>query len=182
LFSLLENAFSIKINFLLDTFFSYVLTVIPFLGLPSGQPLSSHPPSPLSPMRVLSHPPTPAFPPWHSPTLGHPTPTGPRASLHNDVQQGHPMLHRRPEPWVLPCVVFGGWSNPWGVWSGDTVAPPKRLQIPSAPSFPFQNPLSVTQHLVQWLASASVFAKLCQSLSGDSYIRLLTARTSWHLQ
>jgi hypothetical protein len=37
---------------------------------------------------------------------------------------------------------------------------------------------------VQWLlqASASVFVRLWQSLSGDSYIRLLSACTSWHSQ
>jgi hypothetical protein len=31
-------------------------------------------------MRVLPHPPTPILSPWHSPTLGHRTPSGRRAS------------------------------------------------------------------------------------------------------
>jgi hypothetical protein len=38
-----------------------------------------------------THPPTPAFLPWHSPTLGHQTPSGPRAAPLTDVQQGHPL-------------------------------------------------------------------------------------------
>jgi hypothetical protein len=43
--------------------------------------LLSYPPPPAS-MRVLSnHPPTPIFPSWHSPTLGHQTPSGPRMLL-----------------------------------------------------------------------------------------------------
>jgi hypothetical protein len=34
-----------------------------------------------------------------------------------------------------------------------------------------------------WLwTSTSVFVRLCRSFSGDSYIRLLSASTSWHLQ
>jgi hypothetical protein len=34
-----------------------------------------------------------------------------------------------------------------------------------------------------WLwASASVFVRLWQSLSGDSYNRILSASTSWHPQ
>ena len=30
-----------------------------------------------------------------------------------DVQQGHPLLHMRLEPWVAPYVLFGWWFNPW---------------------------------------------------------------------
>jgi hypothetical protein len=41
-------------------------------------PLETLYPPPPDSMRVLPHPPTPIFTPWHSPTLGHRTPTGPR--------------------------------------------------------------------------------------------------------
>ena len=43
-------------------------------------------PSPAS-MRVFSYLPTPIFPPWHSPTLGHRTPSGPRASPPTDANK-----------------------------------------------------------------------------------------------
>ena len=70
-------------------------------------------------MRVLpTHPPTPASLPWHSPTLGHRTPSGPRNSPPADVQQGHPLPHMQPEPWVPPCVLFGWWSSPREFWGG----------------------------------------------------------------
>ena len=107
---------------LLDIFFIYISNVnIPFPGLPSGNPPHS------ASMRVLPHPPISAFQSWHSPTLGHRTPKGPRAAPSTDVQQGHPLPQTRPEPWVPPCVLFGWWSSPWellGVWPVDTVAPP----------------------------------------------------------
>jgi hypothetical protein len=54
-------------------------------------------------MRVFPHSPTPILPPWHSPILGHQTPSGPRDSPPTDVQQGHPLPHMwnlRISPWV----------------------------------------------------------------------------------
>jgi hypothetical protein len=101
----------------------------------SRSPLQKPPyaiPSPPASMRVLYYPPTtPIFPPWHSPTLGHQTPSDPRAFPLTDVQRGHPLPHMRPEPWVLPCVFFGWWSSTWellGVWPVETVAPFMGLQ------------------------------------------------------
>ena len=85
--------------------------------------------------------------PHPHPTLGHWAPTGPRASAPTDVQQGHPLSHMWPEPWVAPYVLFGWWCSPWelwGVWLVDTVVPPPpmELQTPSAPSVPFLTPTS----------------------------------------
>ena len=58
-------------------------------------------------IRVLpNHPSTPAFPLWHSTTLGHQNPSGLRAAPPTDIQQGHPLPHMQPEPWVPPCVLF----------------------------------------------------------------------------
>ena len=34
-----------------------------------------------------------------------------------DVQQGHPLPHMWPEPWVPRCGPFCWWSSPWGVCS-----------------------------------------------------------------
>jgi hypothetical protein len=74
-------------------FFIYISNVISFPGYPPGTP---YPTSSLpSSMRVLPSPPTPAFPPWHSPTLEHRTPSGSRATAPTDVQQGHPLPHMK---------------------------------------------------------------------------------------
>jgi hypothetical protein len=59
--------------FKLDVLFIYISNVIPFSSFPQETPY----PIPLS---QPTYPLTPAFLPWHSPTLGHRTSTGPRAS------------------------------------------------------------------------------------------------------
>jgi len=56
---------------------------------------------------------------------------------------------------------------------------------PFSPFSPFSNSSTGDPHsqFNGWLqASASVFVMLWQSLSGDNYIRLLSASTSWHHQ
>jgi hypothetical protein len=134
-----------------------------------------------------THPPTPVFPPWHSPTLGHPIFSGPRASPLTDVQQGHPLPHTWTVPWVPPCVLFGWLSSAWelqGSWPIDTVAPSMWLQTPSAPSIPSPTLPSCTPHSVQWLA-ASICLCICQvwqSVSRDSHIRFPSPSTSQHPQ
>jgi hypothetical protein len=77
-----------------------------------------------------------------------------------------------------------GSSGGGGVWVVDIVVLPIGLQIPSAPSvLPLTSPLGYLAKSNVWLqASASVLVRLWQHLSGDSYIRLLSASTSWHLQ
>ena len=94
---------------LLDIFFIYISNVIPFPGFPSKNPL----PHTLSPLPLLTNVPTPASWPWHSPILGHRTFTGLRASSPIDDRLGHPLLHMKLEPQVLPCVFFGWWFSPW---------------------------------------------------------------------
>ena len=104
---------------------------------------SYHIPSPSASMRVLpphTHPLTPTSLPWYSPTLGHGTFTGPRASPLTDARQGHPLLHMWLESWVAPCELFGRWSSSWELWGiclVDIVALPMGLQTPSAPSILF---------------------------------------------
>jgi hypothetical protein len=143
-------------------------------------------------VRVLSHllPPPPPPPP--------PTPC-PLIPLHWGIEpskdQG-PLLPLMLEKAILSYMC--GWSHGnsligglvpgissrgralvvWYCWSS------YGLQTPSAPSV-----LSLTLLLGNraqsngWLgASVSVFVRRCQSLSGDSYIMLLSASTSWHPQ
>jgi hypothetical protein len=93
----------------LAIFFIYISNVLPFPGLPFKTPLS-HAISPCLFYKGVP-PPAPIFPPWHSSTLGHRTPSGLRASSPTDVQQGHPLPHMWPAPWVTPCVLFGWWSS-----------------------------------------------------------------------
>ena len=84
---------------LLDIFFIYISNVIPFPRSPSENPLSN-PPSPCFYKGVPStHSPTPASLSWHSPTLGHPAFTGPRAFPPTDVQQVLLLLRMWLEPW-----------------------------------------------------------------------------------
>jgi hypothetical protein len=112
------------------------------------------------------HPLTPAFLPWHSPTLGHRTPSAPRAAPAADVQQVHPLPHMWPEPWVPPCVLFDWWSSPQklqGLWSVDTVVAHEAAN-PSAPSFASPTPPLGTQCSVQWLA-VSIHLCICQTLA-----------------
>ena len=73
---------------LLDIFFIYISSIVSFPGPPFRKPLSNLLP-PVS-VKVFPHPPTAVFLPWHSPTLGHQTPSGTKASSPTDVQQGHP--------------------------------------------------------------------------------------------
>jgi hypothetical protein len=124
-----------------------MFSLFTFQMFPSFQvsPSETPYPTPLPPasLRVLTHPTTPVFPPWHSPTLGHRTPSGPRASPLIDIQQGHPLPHIQLEPWVPPCVLFGWWSTPQelhGIWPVDIVASSMGLKTPSAPSIPSPTP------------------------------------------
>ena len=138
----------------------YILDVFLFPGLPFGTPYSI-PPPPAS-IRVFLHPPT------HSclPALAFPY-TGAQGALLPLIQQGHPLPHMQPEPWVSLCVLFGWWSSPWelrGVWLVDTVAFSMGLQNPSAPSIPSPTLPSGIRCSVQWLA-ASIHLCICQVLA-----------------
>ena len=89
-----------------------------------------------------------------------------------------------PSMCTLWLVVF---FFPWelrGFWLVDIVVLLMGLQTPSSPSvLPLTPPLGCYAQSRGWLqASASVFVSIWQILSGDSYIRLLSACTSWHQQ
>ena len=89
-----------------------------------------------------SNSPTPILPPWHSPTLGHRTPSGPRASPPTDVQESL-LPHMWPAPWAAPGVFIGWWFSPWSSGGSGLLTlllPPLRLQTPSAPSVPSPTP------------------------------------------
>jgi hypothetical protein len=116
-----QNSFLI----LLDIFFIYISTIIPFQKwpIPSTFPL-------------LTNPHTPAFWPWQSPKLGHRAFTGPRAFPPIDDQQSHPLIDMQLEPWVFPCLHFVWWFSHWEFWGYrlvHIVVPPMGLQTPPAP-------------------------------------------------
>jgi hypothetical protein len=115
--------------------------------------------------------------------MGHQAFTGPRASPLIDARYGHPLLHIQLEPWVPPGAFFVGCLVPGtrGVWLVDSVLP-MGLQIPSAPSvIPLTPPLRPHAQSEGWLqAFTSLLVRVWKSLSGDSYIRLLSEITSWH--
>jgi len=166
----------------------YISIVIPSPGFPYSSILS------YPPLLLLlwgcspTHPSTlSCLSTWHSPTLGHWAFIGPRSSPPIDAQQGNPLLHMRLEPRNPPCVFFGWRFSPWelrGVCLVDVVVLPmdcKSIQLLQS----FLQLLHWGPHAQSngWLwASASVFVTLWQSLSDDSYIRLLPASTSWQLQ
>jgi hypothetical protein len=145
------------------------LVFFPEPSIPSSLPLLLWGCSP-------THPPTPVSLPWHSPTLGHRTFPGPRASPPIDVQQGHPLLHMCLEPWIPPCVVFGLWFSTWelwGFWLVDIVVLPMGLQTPSVPSV-----LSLTPLLGTWWSVQCLAVNIWICTSGDSSNRLLQTSTS----
>jgi hypothetical protein len=106
-----------NLDFLLDIYFIYIANVIPFSWFPLQKPPILAPPS--VSMTVFPYPPTQSC----LPTLSFPFNfpflfTGPRASPHIAVQQGHPLLHMQLESWVTPCVLFGWLFSPWELWGG----------------------------------------------------------------
>ena len=169
--------------FLLSIFYTYISNVCPFPGLLFGNALF-HPSSPCLYGGVPTH--THPLPSSH-PTVGHGTPSGPRASPLPDIQKGHPLPHIWPAQWVPPCVFFGWWSSPkelQGVCPIDNIAPSMGLQTPLAPSFPSPTPLLWTIMLSQMVGCEQtfVFVRFWQSLSGESHIRLPSASISWNPQ
>jgi hypothetical protein len=121
----------------------------------------------------------------NSSTLGHQTFTWPRVSPPIDVWHGHPLLYMQLEPWVPPCVLsLVGVLDPGGLvgWyccSLYGVANPVSSFSPS-PNSSIVDPM--LSPMVGLCASTSVLVNLWQSLSGNSYTRLLSASTSWHQQ
>jgi hypothetical protein len=170
--------------FKLDITFIYISNVIPFPDLPP--PWNPHL---ILPPLVLwqcsnTHPPTPTSPPlitlhWAIKWVF----IEPKNSPPIDAWQGYPLLCMKLEPCVFPCWWLSPWEF-WGVWLVDIVVLPMGLQTPSTPSVLSLTPLLGTLHSVQCLSavSASVFVRLWQDISGDRYIRLLSACISWHPQ
>jgi hypothetical protein len=141
--------------------FNWLLPLFTFQMLSSFpvSPPQTHKPSSLSlPLWGCSttHPLTPASLPWHSPTLGHQTTTGPRGSplplMSDKVILCYISSWRHGSP---PCVLCSWWFSPWklGGWGGgfrlvDMAVCPMGLQTPSAPSFLSLTPPLVSLHSV----------------------------------
>ena len=145
--------------FLLDIFFIYISNAIPkvLYTLPD----------------MLSNPPTPASWPWHSPVLGHIILAKPRATYTNNGCLGHLLLHMQVGKKALgilvrsyccsSCRVADPLSS-LGTFSNSYIGGPC---VPSN----------------RWLwTSTSVFTRHWHSLTRDSYIRVLSAKSCWHIQ
>ena len=140
----------------LDIFFIYMSNVIPFPGLPSGNPLS-HLSSPCL-YEGTPHPLLPSCPgiPLHW-GIKHPQAQGLLLPLMSDKAilchicgRSHGSLH----VYSLvggPVPGSSGGSDGGGVmvvWLADTVAPPMELQTPSAPLVPSPTPPFGTSPMV----------------------------------
>jgi hypothetical protein len=160
----LEGKFFFHFLLLLDIFFIYISNVIPFPGLSSKNPLS-HPPSPCL-YEGAPHLPTHS----HLPALAVPY-NGASNTLRPKGRSSH-WCPTRPSsatyvaeamsPFMCTLwLVVLSLGAPGGLASWHCCCP-MELQTPSAPSVPSNG----------WLwASAFVFARLWQSLPGDSHIR-----------
>ena len=114
-------------------------------------------------------PPAPTYSaswPRHSPTLGHRTFTGPRASPPIDDWLGHPPLRMQLEPRVHPCIFFDWWFSPrelWSYWLVHIVVPPMGLQTLSAPWVFSLAPSLGTLCSIQWM-TVSIHFCISQAL------------------
>jgi hypothetical protein len=106
LFSLIGYFFNLH-------FKCYPLSRSPLENLPMSSPSPC-----LYESASLDHLPTLVFQSWHSPTLEHQTPSGPRACPRTDAPQGQLLLHMWLEPWVPPSVLFGWWVQSPGASGG----------------------------------------------------------------
>ena len=169
--------------FFLDIFFISISNVNTVPGFTSEK---YHPAIPFL-FPLLKDSPISTFWPWHYPKLRHRAFTGPKVSPPIDDWLGNPLLHVQLEPWVPPCVFFEWWFSPrelWGYWLVHIVVPPGGCK-------PFSSLGTFSRSFIKgscapsngwpW-AYTSALVRHCQSLSGDSYISLLSASSCWHLQ
>jgi hypothetical protein len=158
-------------------FFIYISNVFSFPGFPFRNPLT-HPPSPClyegAPLSTHSYLPALAFP-YNGASHTLPMMSNKailchicgrsHGSLHVYSLVGGPVPETSRESGQLTVLL-----PPWGC------KPPQLLQ--SLLQLFHQGPPAQSNGWLQ--ASASVFVRLWQSLSEDSHIRLLSARTSQH--
>ena len=119
----------------------------------------------------LPQPPTPTSWPCRSPVLRHIKFARLMDSLSTDGRLGHFLIHMQ-----LETRALGGGGEYWLV---HIVVPPIWLQIPLAPwVLSLAPPLVPCNPSNSWLwASTSVFARSWHSLTRDSYIRVLSAKS-----
>ena len=100
--------------------------------------------------------------------------------------KGHTLLHMQLEPWVPPGVFIGWWLSLWelwGYWLVYIVVLSTGLQAHSALLVFYLLHWGRRAQFNGWLReSTSIFLRHWHSFSGDSYMRLWPASTSWHRQ
>jgi hypothetical protein len=102
----------------------------------------------------------------HSPTLGHQSPSGPRAVPPIDAQ-GHPLPHMWLEQYVPPCILFGWWSTPQELGGSGQLfccSPHEATKPLSSFSASSNSSIGEPQSSVQWLA-ANIHLCICQTLA-----------------
>jgi hypothetical protein len=168
----------------LDISFICISKFSPFLAPPPKPSIQSPSPCFYEGVPPPTHPLPPLCP--HIPYTGalslhgtkdlcsHWCPTRPSSSTYTAGAMG-PSLH----VYSLVDGLVSGTSG--GILLVDNVVLPMGLQTLSTPSVLFHWGLHAQSNGWLW-ASASVFVSHWQSLSGDSYIRLLSASTFWHPQ
>jgi hypothetical protein len=100
--------------------------------------------------------------PWHSSTLAHGTPSGPRNPPSTDDQQDHLLPHMWPAPWVASCVFFGCWSSTWdlgggGAWPVNTAAHSMGVKLPQLSQSLLQLLHQGPPYSIQWLSASFLF-------------------------
>jgi hypothetical protein len=126
-------------------------------------------PSPLFPI-----PPTPASWPWNSPIVGHIIFTRPRSSPPIDGQLGHPLPHMQLETQALRVLVSSYCCSSY------RVADPFSSLGTFSNSFagdPVLHPIDDCEHPLLYLPGTGI-----ASQKTASYIRVLSAKSCWHMQ
>jgi hypothetical protein len=180
--------FDVFFFFFLSFFFFLFLHILylhfkyfPFPGFLFSNPLSI-PPLPVECSPTYPHS---IFPHRHSPALGNWIHSGPRASPPTDVQQVHLLPYMASTMSFSMCIFwlvvqFPGAPVDLACWHCCSIHAPAK---PLSSFRPFSNctigdPWGYSNG---WLwASSSVFVGLWQSLSGDSYITLLSGSIYRH--
>jgi hypothetical protein len=125
------------------------------------------------PSALLPYPPAPTSWPWHYPVLGH---------IKFAIPRGLSSQWRLTRP---SSATYAARDASSGVLVSSYYCSTYRVadlfsSLGAFSSFSIGGPVF---HLIRWLwASTSVFARYWHSLTRDSYIRVLSAKSFWHMQ
>jgi hypothetical protein len=134
-----------------------------------------YPQSPIYPTpALLPNQPAPASWPWHSPVLGHMIFAITKASPPIDGRLGHLLLHIQLETGALEVLVSSYCCSSY------RVADPFSSLGTFSSSF-IRGPVFHPSNRWLW-AFTSVFARHWHRLTRESYVRVLSGKSFWHMQ